>query len=229
MATSGSRNFLLTRDDIILAALSKLGAVAIGSSPTSAQTVRAASSLNAIVKSLHNYGVYLWEATAGNFTVTTSQTTAYAIGADVVAIDNAYVRVSGYDTPIKLSTLEEFMVLSDKDQTGQPTMIRQELTLSGLDTYVWPTGVTGTTYTIYFTQYKKLQDFDAGSDDMALPTYWTQALIYALAFDLAPEYGIPLGERDRLEKSSVRYLGEALGNSRESGSLVFRPNIHFRG
>lgn len=229
MATSGSRNFLLTRDDIILAALSKLGAVAIGSAPTSAQTVRAAAALNAIVKSLHNYGVFLWEANIGYFTIVTGQTSAYSIGADVVAIDYPYVRVNGYDIPIRLSSREEFMAISDKDQAGQPTMIRQDLSLDGTNVHVWPVGVTGTTYTIYYMQYKKLQDFDAGSDDIALPTHWVQALIYALAFDLAPEYGIPLSERDRLEKSSVRYLGEALGNSRESGSLIFRPSIHFRG
>ena len=229
MSTSNNRNFLVTRDDIILSALSKIGAVPLGSSPTSAQTTRAALALNAVVKSLHNFGVYLWEATTGNFTVITGQTTPYSIGADVVAIESPFVRISGIDTPLTLMPRDEYMSIPDKDQTGQPIKIMQELTLVDLQATVWPVGVTGTTYVIYYTQYKKLQDFDSGVDDMAFPTHWIQALIYALARDLAPEYSLSVQERQMLKQDALEFITQALGNSRESGSLIFKPNIKFRG
>lgn len=57
MATSGSTDFSLSRDNLIKMAFQRLGVVAVGGTPSSAQVTEAALLLNAIVKS--------WNATFG--------------------------------------------------------------------------------------------------------------------------------------------------------------------
>lgn len=60
MSTSGSTDWTLTRDQIIAAALEKLGVVQAGDSPTANQIASASTALNLMVKSWQNKGVFLW-------------------------------------------------------------------------------------------------------------------------------------------------------------------------
>lgn len=222
MALSGSRDFLLTRDDVIELALSKIGALEQGQSPTSDQLARSAKSLNTIVKSLQTESVYLWEATTGSTTVVVGQTTVYALGVDVIAIEHPLIRRSGEDIPLTVITREEWMTIIDKDASGKPSKIFPELTLTGLQYTLWPVGETGQSDTIYYTQYKKLQDFDAASNDLPFPSFWSQALVYLLAFDQSHDYSLPVSERNELFSFANILKTEAKGASREGGSLMFR-------
>lgn len=60
MATSGSTDWQLTRDEIISAALQKLGVIQAGDTPTAAQVTAASTALNLMVKSWQNKEVFLW-------------------------------------------------------------------------------------------------------------------------------------------------------------------------
>ena len=62
MTTSGSFDWQLSRDQIITAALQKLGVVQSGdgNAPTANQITDAATALNLMVKSWQNKGVFLW-------------------------------------------------------------------------------------------------------------------------------------------------------------------------
>jgi len=61
MTTSGSFDFNLTRNEIITAALRKLGVLATGQTPTAEQIANGAQALNVHVKSLRAIGVFLWD------------------------------------------------------------------------------------------------------------------------------------------------------------------------
>lgn len=222
MALSGSRDFLLTRDDIIELALSKIGALDQGQSPTSDQLARCAKALNTIVKSLQAESVYLWEATTGSTAVVVGQTTVYTPGVDVIAIEHTVIRRSGEDIPLTVITREEWMSIIDKDAVGKPLKIFPELTLTGIQYTLWPTGETGQSDTIYYTQYKKLQDFDAASNDLPFPSFWSQAFVYLLAFDQSHDYSLPVGERNELFSFANLLKIEAKGAGREGGSVLVR-------
>ena len=62
--------------------------------------------------------------------------------------------------------------------------------------------VTATAYTngniIILTYKRPLFDFDAAVDNPDMPSGWNRYLLYRLAYDLAPEYGIALDERQWL-------------------------------
>lgn len=60
MATSGSTDFSVTRDDIISRALRLIGAIAQGESPTTEQLNEAAIALNGLVKAWQADGMPLW-------------------------------------------------------------------------------------------------------------------------------------------------------------------------
>ena len=65
MATSGSVNFIITRDDIIKYALLNVGAIGDGDTPTSNQYTDGAFYLNMIMKAWHNDGMPLWALKEG--------------------------------------------------------------------------------------------------------------------------------------------------------------------
>lgn len=65
MATSGSVNFSVTRDNLISLAFQHIGVLGEGESPSSNQTTEAALLLNMIVKAHHSDGMPLWALKRG--------------------------------------------------------------------------------------------------------------------------------------------------------------------
>ena len=53
----------------------------------------------------------------------------------------------------------------------------------------WATATAYKSDAIFYTKYKRLQDFNISSDNPDFPVEWSEALIYGLAARLAPEYG----------------------------------------
>jgi hypothetical protein len=64
---------------------------------------------------------------------------------------------------------------------------------------------------------------NASTDDLDFPPYWTEAIIYGLADRLAPEYGVPLQDRQVLSQQAERFHQTALMFGQEEGSLFFQP------
>lgn len=61
-------------------------------------------------------------------------------------------------------------------------------------------------------------------DNLDFPAYWTEAVIYGLTYRLAPEYGVPLQDRQTLAAEAKRFLDEALEYSTEDSSLFIQPD-----
>lgn len=79
MSTSGTTTWKLNRNEIISAALRKLGVLSGGSSPETYQITDATQALNAMIKGFETDGMPLWSIKSYTFTVT-SGTAAYNIG-----------------------------------------------------------------------------------------------------------------------------------------------------
>ena len=65
----------------------------------------------------------------------------------------------------------------------------------------------------------------SSTDDFDFPPYWTEALIYGLSDRLAPEYGIPLQDRQLLTQQAERFHQNALLFGQEEGSMFFQPDV----
>jgi hypothetical protein len=232
MATSGDTTWTLNRDEVIKGALRKLGALASGGSPTTAQTTDAAEALNAIVKALHADGMPLWKITNTSFTVVdgTSQYTIGPTGCTVTAaqplkvLQAFYTPTDGNNTPMNILTRYDFKLLpTSSDIEGDPVNLNyQPLRTTGVIN-LWPTPDNSTTsITIHYQA--PYEDMDGATNDFDFPPYWIQALIYLLAWALSPEYGIPPTDRQLISKEALYWKAEALSYGSEEGSILFQPN-----
>ena len=136
MSTSGTTTFSVTRDQIITAALRKIGVVAQGETATADQITEASVALNMMVKAWEADGMPLWALRTTPITVTANKT-SYVIGpsvsSDVVTdkplkVIQAWNRdpTSNVDIPMRIITKQEYAILGNKATTGKPIQIYYE-------------------------------------------------------------------------------------------------------
>lgn len=156
-------------------------------------------------------------ATLGGSAVNTSGTqsgthtaTSYAsfvLPTKYIDILSAYIHYSGVDTPVGILTKGQYHSIENKAQTGVPEYIMLDFTGTPM-VYVYP--IPNVSCTINLVVFRLMDDFDATADNPGLPVKWFRFLVAALSSEIAPDYGLPLGERDRLsvdaEKLKIRAM-----------------------
>lgn len=242
MALSDSFNYVTTRDDIIKRALRIIGALGTGETPDSAAVTEAAQALNDVFKEWQADGHLLWRRASTVLTAVANDG-QYSIG-DAGDIDAAapyklldvYRRTgtgtSVLDVQMIPYTRQEWDAIPNKSQTGtpiawhfQPASASTGIELGTL--YVWPIPdsnfVTTNTGKFNITYTATLQDFDASSDNPDVPKFLINALVWALADQLAYEYGIPATDRAQINKKAQTHKAMAFSYDQEEGSLFLRP------
>lgn len=233
MPTSNSYDWKLNRSQVITAALRKLAVLPSGGTASSAQLSDGGEALNALLKAFHADGMPLWAITSYSFT-TTSGTNSYTLGVgqtlDTVAplkVIQAFKSLPGEaQTPLNIYTRYDFMNLPSLSTiTGTPISLyyqnNGDATQTGI-VKLWPIPNDSTTsVTIHYQ--RPFTDMDGATDDLDFPNYWTQAIIYNLAWALAPEFGIPPTDRNILAQEARYWKDQALGYGTEEGSLFFSP------
>jgi hypothetical protein len=232
MATSGSYDWKLNRDQVITAALRKLAVLPSGGSPSTAQTNDGSDALNAILKAFHADGMPLWAITSTTFSCVAG-TASYSIGvgqtintvAPLKVIQALYTVSGNAPVPMNIYTRNDFNQLPILSTiTGTPVnLYYQPLEAEQGTIRVWPTPDTTTSITIHYQ--RPFTDMDAAANDLDFPNYWTQAIIYNLAWSLAPEYGVPPTDRNILAQEATFWKKEALNYGSEEGSVYFQPDI----
>jgi len=229
MATSGTAAWTLNRDQVIKGALRKLGVLPSGGSPTANQTSDAAEALNGLVKSLHGKGMPLWKITSTTFTVTDG-TASYTVGPSQTinvatplrVLQAFYTPEDGNNTPMNVYNRYDFSDLPNTAEGTPVNLYYQPLRITGV-VKLWPTPTDSTTQiTIHYEA--PFEDMNSASDDFDFPSYWITALIYNLAWLLAPEFGLPVQERTALAQEAKYWTDEALSIGAEEGSLFLQPN-----
>src|SRR3989304_4905180 len=94
MATSGTATFSRNRDQIIKAALIKVGAIEAGETPSSDDVTDAAVSLNAMVKHWQGTGINIWTVGEATLFLQLDQT-QYSLGSSSAEIGRASCRARG--------------------------------------------------------------------------------------------------------------------------------------
>jgi hypothetical protein len=231
MATSNSTDWSLNRDQVITSALRKLAVLPSGGSATSAQIADAAIALNAIVKAFQADGMPLWKISSQTFTVVDG-TSSYTVGPSQTVNCPKPLRIfqafwtptGGVNTPLNVYNRYDFNKLPQgTEYEGDPVnMYYQPLRTTGV-IKLWPTPSNSTT-TITFHYHSPFEDMDGATDDFDFPSEWMQALIYNLAWALAPEYGIPPVDRQMLMKEAEYWHLYALSMGSEEGGVFFQPD-----
>ena len=234
MPTSGDTTWQLQRDQIIAAALRKVG-FAEGETPNTEQTNNGAEALNALITSWRADGMPVWAMKTFSFSVT-ANVQDYEIGVgqtintpmpmkltQAVRVDT----VGGVRVPLNIYTDYDFKLLSNfANTTGTPVQIYYQplSTFGKLRLWPIPDSTFASGNTIELTYQRPYEEFDNSTDEPDFPSYWTRAMIFGLAAELAPEYGLPLQDRGYLDKKAAETKELALSYGTEEGSIKFMPD-----
>lgn len=231
MATSGSSVWTLNRDQVINAALRKLAVISGGSTPEAYQISDATVALNAMLKAFQADGMPLWAMKSHTFTTSPGVAT-YNIGVgQTINVPQPLKIVQAYrsqgtnysNVPLNIYTNYNFNLLPSQAASSVPVnLYYQPLSNSGIIS-LWPKPSTND-IEITIRYQRPFEDMVAANDDFDFPPYWMEAIIYGLAARLAPEYGIPLQDRQLLTKEALFMKEQALQFGSEEGSLYLQPD-----
>lgn len=227
--------FSITRDDIITAALRKLGVVAQGEDATADMITEAAFALNTLVKSWEADGMPLWalrttpiplSAGVASYTIGTGQTVDTDKPLKVIQAWNRTIS-SSIDVPMRLITKEEYSILGNKTSSGNPIQAYYEpqKNVGVLTVFPVPDSTYAASNVVYITYQRPFEDINSSTDVPDFPQEWYDAVIYGLACRLAPEYGIPAESRQLLVREASDIKAGALSFGTEEGSMYFQREM----
>lgn len=231
MATSGNTTWQLTRDTIIEAALRKLGVLSEGVSANATQLSTGAEALNGVVALFQTKGMPLWKRTTQTVPLVLGQQ-AYTI-TDGVKVAQVVLQYTNNSTQYELieKSLYDFNQLPQGTvNAGMPVHYYFQPGLSDGTLGIWPVPDAGavTNNRLAVVKQKKFDGFFAAGETPDFPAYYTKSIIYTLAADLAPEYGVPLADRQVLKAEAKDFTTEAFDYGDEDGSLFFAPSPRWR-
>jgi len=251
-ATSGTNNFVTTRDGIINRALRITGELGTGESANSTRITEAAEALGDMVKAWQADGMPLWKivtyspfsyTTAYTYTISTDSTAAVVAPAPLkilYAYNRNTATTPNLDTPVILVSKEDYERLGNKATTGRPNQVYYQTPGPAV-------GITGTTSNPVGTIYvypapdtysvsnvdlviigqRPFEDFDASADVPDFPQYWYNAVKWGLAAELCHEGGLPYQERQMIMANAKAQKDLALSFGTEEGSLFLQPRPHY--
>ncbi len=232
MATSGSTNYATDRNTLIKGALRICGAIAQGETPTSDQYTEAAEALNYLTKAYMAEGMPLWAIKQYTVTLTNAAAT-YNIGEGQTVNTPKPMKIiqaflhntsTSLDIPLTIVTRDQYNLLGNKTQAGQPVQIFYEplRTYGVLHVYPVPDTTVASDRNIVIVYQRPFEDFDTSTDEPDFPQEWFDALKFGLADRLAPEYGVPIEDRNDIKSRARQLKDEALSFGTEEGSMYFQ-------
>ena len=225
MATSGVTTWSLQRDSIINSALRKLSVLSGGSSAAAYETSNATEALNAMLKAFQADGMPLWAINSYTFT-TTATVASMTIGVGQTLNTPAPLKVlqayRNVNVPMNVYTHYDYNLLPLSTSSGTPINLYYQPKATFGEINLWPKPDDSTTTITIFYQ-RPFEDMVTSTDNVDFPSYWTEAIIYGLAWRLSAEYGIPTPDRSVLMKEAEMFHSKALEFGGEEGSLYFQP------
>lgn len=133
---------------------------------------------------------------------------------------------SAIDTQINLVSRIDYRNLPNKTNTGVVTQAFYD-PRGGANTQgvisVWP-APADVTNAVKMTWWRPVQDFSAAGNTPDLPQEWLDALIWNLAYKMAPEYDCPANRFNMIKEQAAGSLGLVMGFDREPESYLFGFN-----
>lgn len=226
MTTSSTYSYQLTRNQIIESALRKLGVLAEGQTPSTQNYSDGMMALNTVISQLRAVGMPLWARFEYTFTPTTG---TYTIGTGMtldtpfpVKLFQAFRTESNAKIPMELVAREDFNILPTTS-TGSPIKINYQPFVNYGSLSFWPAPTSTNTATVTLVYQRPYQYFTTSTETMDFPEEWYNAIIYHLAVRLAPEWGVPLPDRQMLMQEAKMYTEDAAMVGQEDGSFFVQP------
>jgi hypothetical protein len=126
---------------------------------------------------------------------------------------------NGYDIPLRIVGRNEYMLLSNKDQSGTPNQIYYDKQLDNGTFYVWPSCGDVKEY-IEMSARLPIQNLDSLSDDFEVAAEWLEPIAWNLALRLFPKYGKPIDPVFKIQ--AQEFLTLAVDSDAENTSVFFQ-------
>lgn len=233
MATSGIYSLQLTRNQLIEAAIGKLGVLAAGQTPSTEDYDKGALFLNILVGELRTMQVPLWSRKSYSFSLT-SGVASYEIGTGKtlntpypLKMLQAYTVQTTGSTKVPIDIIADirYNMLPISAGSSYPVQMTYQPFVNYGVMKFWPTpdASTAATTTVTIVYQEPFEYFNSATDTMDFPEEWYNAIIYKLAVLLAPDWGVPLEERRELKAEAKEHkeLAESFGE--EDASLFLYP------
>ena len=227
---SGVRNVRFTVAGIISLAWQKARMNTLVQEPTTIQQTKAREWLNVKLDSLQTIARITRSVTFLS-TTTVADQQSYTLSSDVFDVinDGTYADASSdTETPMRFMGRDEYLRISNKTAGGRSTRYYPERGAT-ISIFPWPVPtVAGDT--IKLQQVRWLQDVLTSSDTMDLERYFSEYLIYALAYEIGTSAGIDNDYmRDVLMQAQGAdgrsgLLGKVMGYSRQRGPTQLHMN-----
>ena len=180
---------MATVQQFVNSTLRLIGVLDSGETPSTSESNDAFDALNQLLANWSSAGVPIYRVTLDSIPLTGAA--SYTFSARPVKLKSAHVTADNVSMPVQIVTSEIWSELKDRTLTGK--FAQQLYYDGGYPTgtfYLWPNPGAGSTISIY--SLKPLAAFGSLSATIDLPPGYEQALRFALAAALAPEYGRPL-------------------------------------
>ena len=222
MATSGTYSFSMDIDEVIQEAMEMIGGEAtLGEEPRSARR-----SINLLLQDWQNRGIQLWTIGTTAVTVTTS-VTAYTLGSENIDVLEAVVNRSGIDLQLERISMEEYMKVPRKGQTGRPTQFAVRRGRDSATVYLWPVPENSTD-TIKFEVVRYIQDVTRSSQTADVSRRFLPCLTAGTAYFMSMKRpGVDAGRIQMLKQEYEERLLRAQEEDKERASIYMRPRINF--
>uniref|UniRef100_A0A6H1ZG45 Uncharacterized protein n=1 Tax=viral metagenome TaxID=1070528 RepID=A0A6H1ZG45_9ZZZZ len=131
------------------------------------------------------------------------------------------------DTPLRIVTSRnEFMSQADKETTGRVLDVHYNPDITDGQLYTWPVcGTTDITDRIIMTVQRVIEDFDASTNNFDGPPEALRALVWGLAAEIGPEYGVDVvsGKGTIVSVNAEKYYNRLKRYYRQYDPVQIRP------
>lgn len=222
-----------TARDMIQKAMQKLGILAEGETATGQQMADGLDSLNLMLDSWAVDSLLTSAQIQSGFAIT-SANNSYAIGANQTfnttkphSIVGAFLRDSAnQDSGVDVVNRDIYNSKGDKNTSGIPSLVfydpgaTQNANASGT-VYVYPK--PDANYTLYLEMEQPFTSLANLNANITFPSGYKRAIIYNLAIEIAPEYGVAASaELVKIASDSKRLIETInIANKEQSAGIAF--------
>jgi hypothetical protein len=221
MSTSGTYDFSMDIDEVIQEAMEMIGGEpTLGHEPKSARR-----SINLLLSDWQNRDIMLWTAETSVFTVAVS-TTAYALAGSSIDVLEAVVSRDNTDIQLERISMQEYLKIPNKKQTGRPTQYAVRHERDNPEVYLWPLPENSTDQ-VKVELIRYMQDVNKSAVQTAdISRKFLPCLTAGVAYYMSMKR--PNVDMNRIAMIKTEYeerLARALTEDRERASLFITPKI----
>lgn len=222
MTTSGTYNFSLDIDEVIQEASEMIGGEQqLGQEPRSARR-----SINLLLQDWQNRGVLLWTVNTTVVSLTTS-VTSYDLADPTIDVLEVVVNLSTTDIQLTRITMEEYLKIPRKSQTGRPTQYAIRRTRTKPVLYLWPVP-NQSDYSLKIEKFDYLQDVNKSAIQIPdISRRFYPALTAGLSYFMSMKRpGVEGGRIQFLKQEYEERLARAMDEDRERAKIKIVPKLN---